>query len=177
MIETERLILRPPRLEDVDDFAVAYADPEVMRYLGDGSTATREEVAQVIERSLERWNANGMGLFAMESRETGRVVGRSGFLVWDSEGWTVANLADAGDRAEIELGWMVARESWGRGYATEAALALREWAVAERGLTRLISLIRPGNMRSIRVAEKIGETFEREIVMTERPSLMYSLKA
>lgn len=177
MIETERLILRLPQVEDADDLATAYADPEVVRYLGDGSTSTRDEVAAGIPTWLERWDANGIGLFAMESRDTGRVVGRSGFLVWDSEGWTVANLAEAGDRAEVEVGWMVAREFWGLGYATEAALALRDWGIAERGLTRLISLIRPDNTRSIRVAEKVGETFEREIVMMERPSLMYSLQA
>lgn len=175
IVETERLILRLPRLEDADDFVPAYADPEVMRYLGDGSTGTREQIERGIGLWLERWEKNGIGLFSMESRETGRVVGRSGFLVWDTDGWTVANLAEAGERAEVELGWMVAREHWGHGYATEAALALRDWGIAERGLTRLISLIRPGNVRSVRVAEKIGESFEREIVMMGAPALLYSL--
>ena len=56
-----------------------------------------------------------------------------------------------------EIGWMLAREHWGHGYASEAALALRDWALAERGLTRLISLIRPGNEASVRVAARIGE--------------------
>ncbi len=175
MIETKRLILRKPRLEDVDDFEPAYADPEVMRYLGDGSTGTREQIERGIGFWLERWEKNGIGLVSMESRETGRVVGRSGFLVWDSGSWETSSFAEAGERAEVELGWMVAREHWGHGYATEAALVLRDWGIAARGITRLISLIRPGNDRSVRVAEKIGETYEREVVLMGEPALMYSL--
>jgi len=176
-LETERLRLRKPRLEDAHELAVAYADPETVRYIGDGSTATLPQVEQAIAHWLERWEANGLGLFSVESREDGRVLGRSGLLVWDRTTWEVANLADAGDRAEVELAWMLAREHWGRGFATESALALRDWAVAERGLTRLISLIRPENVRSIRVAEKIGERYERDVVMGGLPAKLYALEA
>jgi RimJ/RimL family protein N-acetyltransferase len=175
-IETERLVLRLPRLEDVDEYAAAYADPETMRYLGDGSTATREQVEEGLPRWLERWEANGLGLFSVEHRETGRLVGRVGFLVWDTATWQVSDLALAAERAEVELGWMVVREHWGHGYATEAALALRDWGIAERGLTRLISLIRHGNDRSVRVAEKIGETYEREVFLLGQPAMLYSLQ-
>jgi len=177
MIETERLILRKPRPEDADDFEPAYADPEVMRFMGDGSTGTREQIERGIRFWLERWEKNGIGLFSMESRETGRVVGRAGFLVWDTDGWETSSFDEAGERAEVELGWLVVREHWGHGYATEAALALRDWGIQERGLTRLISLIRPGNVRSVRVAEKIGESYEREIELMGAPALLYSLTA
>lgn len=177
MIETERLVLRLPRMADLDAFAAAFADPETMRYLGDGSVATREKTATGIERWLERWRVDGIGLFSVESRATGAVVGRAGFLVWDRPNWTTSTLSETGDQAEIELGWTLARGHWGNGYATEAAPALRDWGIAERGLTRIISLIRPDNVRSVRVAEKIGETLEREIVMMERPALLYSLSA
>ena len=177
MIDTERLLLRLPRPDDLDDFAAAFADPEVMQFLGDGSTATREETEQSIVRWLERWEADGIGLCAMEIRATGEVVGRTGFLVWDTSDWTTSTLAAAGERAEVEIGWTVAREHWGQGYATEAALALRDWGVAERGLSRLISLIRPDNVRSVRVAEKIGESLEREIGLMGQPALLYSMQA
>jgi RimJ/RimL family protein N-acetyltransferase len=176
IIDTERLLLRKPRLEDAADLTVAYADPETVRYIGDGSTATEEEVEQGICFWLERWEKNGLGLFALESRESGRILGRAGFLVWDTAKWETSSFAEAGGRAEVELGWMVAREHWGHGYATEAALALRDWGVAERGLTRLVSLIRPGNERSVRVAEKIGERYEREVVMRGLPAMVYSLQ-
>jgi len=176
-IETERLLLRRPRPDDLDDFAAAFSDPEVMQFLGDGSTVTREQTEASIRRWLERWDADGIGLCSMEIRATGQVAGRTGFLVWDTADWTTSTLAGAGERAEVEIGWTVAREYWGNGYATEAALALRDWGVAERGLSRLISLIRPDNVRSVRVAEKIGESFEREIALMGQPALLYSMQA
>jgi RimJ/RimL family protein N-acetyltransferase len=177
VIETERMLLRKPRPGDATDLAVAYADPATVRYIGDGSTTTLEQVEQGIAFWLERWEANGIGLFSMERREDRRVIGRTGFLVWDGETWEVANLAEAGERAEVELGWMLSREHWGRGYATEAALAMRDWGIAERGFTRLISIIRPGNERSVRVAEKIGERYERDIVWPSgTPAMLYALE-
>ena len=169
MIETERLVLRRPRPEDAPDLAVAYADPEVVRFMGDGSTATLTEVEEGIAEWLDRWESWGMSLCSLERREDGRVVGRAGFLRWDPETWQVG-----GD--ETELGWLLAREHWGQGYATEAALALRDWAVAERGLTRLISLIRPGNDRSVRVAERLGERYERDVEVRGKLSRLYSIE-
>lgn len=169
MIETERLILRKPRLEDAADLAVAYADPEVVRFMGDGSTATREQVEDGIHQWLERWESWGMSLCSLERREDGRIVGRAGFLLWDPETWEIP-----GD--ETELGWLLAREHWGRGYATEAALALRDWAFEERGLTRLISLINHENLRSIRVAERIGERYERDVEIRGTPGRLYSVE-
>ena len=153
---------------------MAYGDPETVRYLGDGSTATLAEVEESIAFWLTRWEANGLGLCSLERREDGRVLGRAGFLVWDTAEWEPSTFTEAGERAQVELGWMLAREHWGRGYATEAALALRDWAFAEYGLTRLISLIRPGNEPSVRVAERIGERHVGEVVMGDLPALVYA---
>jgi RimJ/RimL family protein N-acetyltransferase len=169
-IETERLILRLPRPEDAADLAVAYAEPETVRYIGDGTTATPAEVEAVIPQWVERWEMWGVGFFSLERREDGRVLGRAGFLRWDRETWEIG-----GD--ETEIGWLVAREHWGQGYATEAALALRDWALRERGLTRLISLIQHGNVRSVRVAEKLGERYEGDVEVRGKPSWLYSLEA
>ena len=169
MIETERLLLRKPRLEDARDLAAAYADPEVVRFMGDGSTATLAEVEEGIEQWLERWETWGMSLCSLERREDGRVLGRVGFLRWDPETWQVG-----GD--ETEIGWLIAREHWGQGYATEAALALRDWAFDERGLTRLISLINHENVRSIRVAERIGERYERDVKIEGKPGRLYAVE-
>ena len=137
--------------------------------MGDGSTATLREVEEGIAEWLDRWKSWGMSLCSLERREDGRVLGRAGFLRWDPGTWQVG-----GD--ETELGWLLAREHWGHGYATEAALALRDWAVAERGLTRLISLIRPGNDRSVRVAERIGERYERDVEVRGKLSRLYSIE-
>ena len=167
MIDTERLVLRLPRPEDASELLEAFADPEAMRYIGDGSTTDLAGAEGAVARWLERWEAWGIGMFVLERREVGRVLGRAGFLRWDPETWEIGG-------SETEIGWALAREHWGQGYATEAALALRDWAIAERGLTRLISLIQPGNVPSVRVAEKIGETLDREVVVRDRPTLLYS---
>jgi RimJ/RimL family protein N-acetyltransferase len=169
MIETERLLLRKPRVEDAADLAVAYANPEVVRFMGDGSTATLAEVEEGIARWLRRWDDWGMSLFSLERRDDGRVVGRAGFLRWDPETWEIG-----GD--EVELGWLLAREHWGRGYATEASLALRDWAFDQRGLTRLISLINPENVRSIGVAERIGERYERDVEVGGKTGRLYAIE-
>jgi ribosomal-protein-alanine N-acetyltransferase len=169
VIESARLLLRKPRLEDAADLAVAYADPEVVRFMGDGSTATREQIEEGIHEWLERWDSWGLSLCSLERREDGRVVGRAGFLLWDPETWEVGG-------TETELGWLLAREYWGQGYATEAALALRDWAFEERRLARLISLIDPANVRSIRVAERLGERYERDVEVRGKTSRLYSVE-
>lgn len=169
MIVTERLLLRKPRPEDAPDLAVAYADPEVMRFMGDGSTATLTEVEEGIAQWLGRWESWGLSLCSLERREDGRVLGRAGFLRWDPETWQVG-----GD--EWELGWLLARGHWGHGYATEAALALRDWAFEERGLARLISLIQHENVRSARVAERLGEHYERDVEVGGKRTRLYSVE-
>ncbi len=170
VIETERLLLRQPRADDAAGLLEAFADPEAMRHIGDGSTTDLAGAEQAVDRWLERWRKWGVGMFVVERSDDGRVLGRAGFLRWDPQTWEIGG-------SETELGWGLAREHWGRGYATEAALALRDWGIAERGLTRLISLIRPENERSVRVAEKIGERFERDVVVRDLPAMLYALEA
>ena len=169
MIETERLILRLPRIEDAPGLLEAFADPEAMRYIGDGSTTDLAGAAQAVERWLARWDAWQIGMFVVERTVDERVLGRAGFLRWDPETWEIGG-------SETELGWGLAREHWGHGYATEAALALRDWALGDLGLTRLISLIQHGNVRSVRVAEKLGERHERDIEVRGLPTGLYSLE-
>jgi RimJ/RimL family protein N-acetyltransferase len=168
VIETERLRLRLPRAEDAPGLLEAFADPEAMRYIGDGSTTDLAGAEEAVDRWLERWNAWGIGMFVIERAEDARVLGRAGFLRWDPETWEIGG-------SETELGWGLAREHWGHGYATEAALALRDWAFGERELTRLISLIQPENLRSVRVAEKLGERYERDVEVRGNSTRLYSL--
>jgi ribosomal-protein-alanine N-acetyltransferase len=153
-LETERLLLRRPRPEDAAAFAGMYADPEVMEFIG--GVAETIDMEFVVGRWLERWDANGFGPLVVARREGGEPLGRSGLLVWDTRDWHVATLVEAGEHAQPELGWAFARAAWGHGYATEAARAVRDWARNELGIGRLISVIAPGNARSIRVAERLG---------------------
>jgi RimJ/RimL family protein N-acetyltransferase len=154
--ETERLVLRKPRLADAEALLEIVGDAETMRYIGDGSTTDLEGARRALGRWLERWEESGIGQFVAERREDGRFVGRAGFLVWDPTVWMPCALDE---RAEVEIGWTIARALWGHGYATEAAVALRDWTDRRR----LISLIQHGNERSVRVAEKIGERYERDV--------------
>lgn len=130
-------------------------DPEVMRFLG-GQAVPPEEVPAVVQKWIDTWELNDAGSFVLEQRESGRFVGRAGVLIWDVRTWTQCSLADAGDGAQPEIGWALARAQWGNGYATEAARAVRDWARAERGFDRLISLIAPDNAASQRVAQRLG---------------------
>lgn len=152
---TERLVLRLPCLGDAPAAAELLTDPEVMRFLG-GETVPREQAPDVVRKWLGRWERGGVGPFVIERREDGCFLGRSGLLVWDTRTWTHTTLADAGDHAQPELGWALARAHWGKGYATEAARAVRDWAHADRRIDRLISLIAPGNLASQRVARRLG---------------------
>jgi RimJ/RimL family protein N-acetyltransferase len=168
-IETGRLLLRKPRAEDAAGLLEAFADPEAMRYIGDGSTTDLVGAEEAVERWLERWKSWGIGMFVVERKEDARVLGRAGFLRWDPQTWEVGG-------SETELGWGLAREHWGFGYATEAALALSDWALGDQGLSRLISLIQHGNVRSVRVAEKLGERSERDVVVRGLPTWLYALE-
>ena len=165
-LETERLLLRLPRLEDADAAYEHLADPEVMRFLG-GETVPREGVPDVLQRWLDRWAANGFGHFAVERREDGHFLGRIGINVWDARTWRNATIAEAGEHAQPELGWTLGREHWGRGYATEAAHAVRDWSRRERGIGRLISLISPDNIASQRVAERLGAEPTETVTLTD----------
>lgn len=154
-LETERLVLRPPEPSDLDFLAPMMGDPEVVRYLG-GSPRTRDEGREGIDAMIRHWKRYGVGMFALERKEDKVVLGRVGCLVWDTAAWANGLRDEVGEPHETELGWTLAREHWGHGYATEAALAARDWVFAERDLARLISLINLENHASTRVAEKLG---------------------
>jgi len=159
-LTTERLVLRVPRLEDVDDMLEFVGDDEVMRWIG-GTAGDRAATVESVERWIARWERNGIGQFAVLL--DGHAIGRIGLLVWDTRTWETSTYEQAGEHAEIELGWALTRRYWGLGYATEAALAVRDWGYADRGVERLVSLIAPGNVRSARVAEKLGARPERQV--------------
>ena len=160
-LETERLILRKPEPGDRDAYAEIFGDPEVMRYIGVGKTVAPENVPASIERMLRHWERHGVGLFSVVRKEDEVLLGRTGYLLWDTTRWVSAMHEEVDGELELEIGWTFARAFWNQGYATEAAIACRDHAFGELGRDRVISLIARPNIASIRVAEKIGETLER----------------
>jgi RimJ/RimL family protein N-acetyltransferase len=169
-LETERLVLRLPRLEDADDLLELVGDDEVMRWIG-GEAGDRDSTVEHLERWAMRWERNDVGQFVVVL--DGHAIGRVGLLVWDARTWQTSTYELAGGHAETELGWALARRHWGNGYATEAARAVRDWAYAERGLERVISLIAPDNVRSARVAEKLGARPERVVETDHGPACVW----
>jgi RimJ/RimL family protein N-acetyltransferase len=126
------------------------ADPEVMRYVGARpTTLTREDAWDEMAALAGHWHLRGYGMWAVEERETGLFVGRVGLHY--PEGWP--------DR---EVAWVLARPFWGKGYAAEAAQAALGQAFGRLGWSRVISLIYPENVRSVRLAERLGQRFDGE---------------
>jgi RimJ/RimL family protein N-acetyltransferase len=158
-LETERLALRPIDESALDAFAPFMADPEVVRFIG-GQTFERDEVELRLGAMRGRFERDGFGQFLVVRREDGEILGRCGFLVWSVPEWTITTRADAVGDYEIELGWMLGRQFWGNGYATEAALAARDFAFGELGLERVISLIAEENVASAAVARRLAMEIE-----------------
>jgi len=151
-LETERLVLRKPRLEDAAALEPLLRDPEVMRFLGG---VTDEPAQEVIERWRHRWSANGVGHFFLVRRADDTFVGRTGYVVWDTRVWRNCLVSEAEPHAQPELGWALLRSYWGQGYATEAARAVRDWGRSRAGVGHLISLIHPDNLASQGVAARL----------------------
>ncbi|MFB3921565.1 MAG: GNAT family N-acetyltransferase [Terriglobia bacterium] len=161
-LETERLTLRMFRAGDLDAYAEMCADPEVMRYINDGRTLTREEAWRDIGLILGHWQLRGYGLWAAEERSTRTLVGRIGH--WNPEGWP-----------GFEVGWMLGRRHWGRGFATEGARAALRHAFTVLNVPHVISLIYPDNARSIRLADRLGERLEGTAEIAKTRLLVYGV--
>jgi RimJ/RimL family protein N-acetyltransferase len=155
---TERLLLRVPTSQDAEDLYDLFADAEVMQALGKEPVSAVENVRAVIEgEMIGSWRTDGLGPFVLETVEADRrVVGHAGLMIFDTRDWTPSTWAMAGSSSQPELGWALTRAHWGHGYATEAAAAIRDWARERPNIDRLVSLISPDNIRSQRVAERLG---------------------
>jgi len=166
VIETGRLLLRPPHVGDVDAVYPFVADPEVMRWIGkNGCRGTYADAADRVERYRRAWELDGFGHFMVVPRNSGEPIGRVGILVWDPRTWRHGTKRQLGDEAELELGWTLESAAWGRGFATEAAAAVGQWAFRELQPRRLVSLIHPDNARSRRVAQKVGERYRHDVTV------------
>lgn len=158
-IETERLLLRAWRDDDVPAYARMLADAEVMRHMFPPRPLTRAEAAFDLHRLREHWLEHGFGHWAVEERATGRLIGRTG--VKRHPDWPL-------DPDNTECGWLYARAAWGKGYATEGARAAIAFAHEQLGRPEVISITRPGNAASRRVMEKAGLAYAGRRHWTQR---------
>lgn len=146
VLETERLILRCPRHEDLDGFAEMMADPEASRFLG--GVVPRAMVWRSLAALAGSWVIKGYGMFSVVEKASGRWIGRIG--PWSPEGWP-----------GTEVAWGLMRSAWGRGYASEAAQAAIDFAFDRLGWDEVIHTINPDNGPSQAVARRVGSRYLR----------------
>ena len=163
VLQTSRLRLREFTSEDADALALVISDPETMKYYP--APIDRAGVEQWIERNRRRYRDDGVGLWAMELGKTGEMIGDCGVILQQVEGESL-----------YEIGYHLRRDFWGQGLATEAAIACRDWTFLHLKTDRLISLIRPENLPSRRVAERNGMTIWKEVNWRGLLHCVYSIE-
>jgi RimJ/RimL family protein N-acetyltransferase len=149
LISTRRLLLRRWCEADREPFAEMNADPEVMEYFP--AVLTRRQSDDLIEKIEAGFEVHGFGLWALELKGGGEMIGFVGLAVPEFE----AHFAPA-----VEVGWRLARSAWGHGYATEAARAALRFGFEDTGLTEVVSFTSTGNARSRAVMERLGMTHD-----------------
>lgn len=164
-IETERLWLRPMREDDLDALLRIFTDPRVMATFA-SEPFDRAQMQGWLDRNLRHQKEHGYGLFAVIDKADGALIGDCGLEIMEVEGGR-----------EAELGYDFLSAYWGRGLATEAASAVRDYAFGPLGLVRLVSLIRQGNEASRRVAEKVGMHHARDLTRGDIPYWLYAMTA
>ena len=161
LLVTPRLRLRMLQAEDFEAYAAIHSDLEVTRFTT-RSQLTREEAWKHMATIVGHWHLRGYGMWGVEEIATKKLIGRVGYH--SPEGWP-----------EFELGWTIGRDFWGRGFATEAARAAPDYAFEVMRREHIISLIDPDNVRSIAVAERLGETLEGETEIGGYCLLVYGI--
>ncbi len=145
-LETDRLILRPPVKEDLDGYAELMGDEQSARYLG--GVQLRPAAWRGLASVAGSWSLLGFGMFSVVEKASGACIGRIG--PWRPEGWP-----------GTEVGWGIVRSAWGKGYATEAAIACVDWSFDVLGWSEVIHTIDSANAASKAVARGLGSSFMR----------------
>jgi RimJ/RimL family protein N-acetyltransferase len=158
-LETERLHLRPLRTADIEEFIALSEDPEIARFVKALDRPQAEERLRAIARE---WRERGHGIFAVLHRGDRRFLGRLGLSYWPQFG-------------ETEVGWVLRRDAWGRGYASEAARAILDWGFEALPAPYFTAMIAPDNERSIRVARGLGLSPLRRDVLNGTAVVVYAV--
>lgn len=161
-LHTSRLVLEPLARSDLDWFTAMRADPDVMKYIGANGPLTSEQSKEKLDRYLACWGERGLGMFGVRVRDESAPVGWGG----------LQPLAETG---EIEVGYAFAKPAWGRGFATETAMAAVRWGFEELELERIVAVAYAENTGSRRVMDKLGMRFERMRYLYGTDSVYYSV--
>lgn len=158
-IETERLLLRPKTLDDVEALLELFTDPVAMRFHAGGAT-TREGVRELVERDIAMQEEHGFSLLAVVERRTGKVIGDAGFQPLE-------------EGPEIEIGVRIARKYWASGYADELIDVLWEYGIIELEIERIVGVTVPWHRASRRLMERAGMRYAGKGVFYGKPGVKY----
>lgn len=165
VLESKRLRIRKLNIDDIDNVLTVLGDPEAMRFFP--TVGNRHSVREFLERAMNSYAINGFGPWGVELKESGEFVGYCGlFYQEDIEG-----------KDEIEILYGFAPRFWNLGYATEAAVSVKEYAFEALGIKRCVSMVTVDNERSAKVAERNGMKVEKEIIWRDRVFRVYSIEA
>lgn len=164
-IETTRLIIRDFQPQDCDELYLVLSDPEVMKYSLSG-LHSKEMTREFIQRCIKAYLEVGYGPYAVVLKHLNVVIGFCGL-----------GNQEVDNIDEVELGYRLGSQFWRQGYASEAAIACKDFAFNQLHLNRLISCIDPGNIGSIGVAEKVGMRLEKNAVFHGVPILLYAIQS
>ena len=164
-LETERLILRSFERRDLDDFAATLADPDVVRHLAI-EPMSREDAFRRLLLAAGQWPILGMGMWAVESKASGRVVGHCGFFDMERD-------MEPSIRGEPEAGWIFDRSVHGQGIAFEACTAALAWADSTLDAESIPAIISPGNSASMRLAERLGFVRQPDATYKDEPIALF----
>jgi RimJ/RimL family protein N-acetyltransferase len=163
ILETRRLWMRQMKNEDITELLAIFGDTEVMRFYP--APFGQRQMQDWLDWNQRNYKNYGYGLWSLLLRATGELIGDCGLVNQEVDGVQ-----------EIEIGYHIRRDLWGRGVATEAALACRDYGFDILDRRRLISLIHPQNTASRRVAEKVGMTLQREALWKNKPTCIYAVE-
>ncbi|HEV2667744.1 MAG TPA: GNAT family N-acetyltransferase [Blastocatellia bacterium] len=167
ILETNRLVLRLLAPADAADLYRIYSDPETIKFMGKAPDSVEEERNHIQSHIAQHYEKNGVGLWATVLKENNRLIGRCGLMRKQIDGVE-----------EVEIAYLLDREYWGKGLATEAAEAIVKHGYAKYGFRRIVAVIHPQNVASIRVVEKIGMKYERDILYGDIGKIaLYALEA
>ncbi len=163
IIETERLLLRPFRIDDIESSYAMNLDAEVNKYTGDGGIVTKEEIKRrILEDVIGDYQKHGFGRLAVEFKENNKFIGFTGLKFLE-------------DLNEVDIGYRSMKDYWGKGIATEAAAACINFGFETLGIKKIIAMVLPENIGSIKVLEKLNFEFEKTFIEDKHITSLYSL--
>lgn len=162
-IETNRLLIRPFRIEDIEPCYLMNLDEEVSKYTGDGGVVSKEEIERrIVENVIGDYEKHGFGRLAVELKEERKFIGFTGLKYLE-------------DLEEVDLGYRFMKRYWGKGIATESAKACVHLGFETLALNRMIAMVLPENAGSIRVLEKLDFEYEKDILEDDLLAKVYTL--